>query len=165
MSGTALSALEGYSEFVPDHPIQIGWSEQEGNWSKDDYYSPRIGDQITSGAWSFDRPKTRLTSGFTATENTRLVAVMSKSSLSLGTVTTNIKEGGSIRGMIGYKEDEAVSAFVSKTDLKDFTWVEAGKGEEPKTDDTEGGKTEEDYASAMAFGGATILAAISALAF
>lgn len=90
---------------------------------------------------------------------------MSKSSLSLGTVTTNIKEGGSIRGMIGYKEDKAVSAFVSKTDLKDFTWVEAGKGEEPKTDDTEGGKTEEDYASAMAFGGATILAAISALAF
>jgi len=84
----------------------------------------------------------------------------------LGSVTTNIKEGQKIRGMVGFKAASTSTPFDAKSGLVDFMWAEEGKGEEPKKDTTDKDKKDEkDFASSMACYGMTFLAAISALAF
>ena len=117
-----------------------------------------------AGFWSFDRSKTRLTSGFAADKNTRALLVVEKDSHSLGAVTTGIKEGGSIKGIVGYKAKKADTPFDAKSGVLDFAWVEAGKGEEPKPDGDGGKKDENDWASSLSLG-VSFLAAVSALAF
>lgn len=169
MAGTALSETVGYGPFTDSQPVQVTWSETGGNYNAQSFYKPTLGKyQNTAGFWAFDHEKTRVTSGFATDKNTRALIVVDKPSGSLGSVTTNIKAGGKVRGMVGFKVSSATTPFDAKSGLLDMMWAEEGKGEEPKKDDTTGDKDktdEKDFASSMACYGMTFLAAMSALAF
>ena len=168
LAGTALKDTVGYASFVDSAPVQVTWSETGGNYNSQSFYKPTLGKyQNTAGFWAFDHEKTRVTSGFATDKNTRALLVVDKPSGSLGTVTTNIKEGKKISGMVGYKASSAATPFDAKSGLVDFMWAEEGKGEEPKKDDTTDNtkKDEKDFASSMACYGMTFFAAMSALAF
>ena len=169
LAGTALKDTVGYAPFVDAQPVQVTWSQTGGNYNAQSFYKPTLGKYTTkAGFWTFDHEKTRVTSGFATDKNTRALIVVDKPSGALGTVTTNIKEGQKISGMVGFKASSASTPFDAKSGLVEFMWAEEGKGEEPKKDDTtgDGGKKDEkDFASSMACYGMTFLAAISALAF
>ena len=104
LTGKSLKDTEGYPTFTDEKAYQIEWSERGANYSNTGFYKTTLGkEQFTAGFWEFDRTKTRILDGFTTSDNTKAVLVVDKSSGSLGSVTTNIKEGGSIKGMVGYK--------------------------------------------------------------
>merc|ERR1712150_2460 len=108
LAGTALKETVGYPSFADPKPVQVQWSTTGGNYNADSFYKPTLGkEQNTSGFWALDREKTRVTSGFAADKNTRALIVVDKPSDALGSVTKNIKAGGSIKGMVGYKADSS----------------------------------------------------------
>lgn len=113
---------------------------------------------------------TRITKGFKTDEITEALIVVEKPGNSLGLVTKGIKEGGSIKGVLGYKKSDASTAFDASSGdtLIDFVWVEAGKGDEvvkePTDTTTNTEKKPEDWASSLSLG-VSFLAAASALAF
>jgi len=84
-------------------------------------------------------------------------------------VTTGIKAGGKIHGVVGFKKDSTKEPFTAQSPITPITWAEAPKDDSGKTE--EGGdkgdkeNKEEDSATSMAVYGATLLAAVSALAF
>lgn len=166
MAGTALKETVGYAPITDPKPVQVKWSENSGNYDANSFYKPTLGkEQNTAGFWQLDRSKTRVTSGFATDKNTRALLVVDKPSDSLGAVTTNIKEGGSIKGMVGYKANSDTTAFDAKSGVLDFMWAEEGKGEEPKKPDDNKKKDEGDFATSVTCYGMTFLAALSALAF
>lgn len=92
---------------------------------------------------------------------------MSKST-NLGGLT-NIKQGGKVHLVAGYKPDKAATAFAVKTGPVEIKWAEEAEDEEVEGGEvtTGGDKTEdgEDGATSVTTFGAAVLAAISALAF
>ena len=85
----------------------------------------------------------------------------------LGTVTTNIKAGGKIHGVVCYKDNTAVDACTADSGVVEVKWAaEPVVPDNGNTDNTgTGGDENTDSAVSMAAYGASILAAISALAF
>lgn len=95
--------------------------------------------------------------------------VMTKSADNLGGLT-NVKQGGKVHLVAGYKPDKTATEFAAKTDHVEIKWAEEPASEEggeggeiskgdEKTEDVDDGAT-----SVTTFG-AAVLAAISALAF
>ena len=83
----------------------------------------------------------------------------------LGDVTTGIKAGGKIHGVICFKKDSTKELCTAESGVTAFTWAEEPKEEEEEKKDETENKEEKDSASSMAVYGASLLAAISALAF
>lgn len=86
----------------------------------------------------------------------------------LGTVTTNIKAGGKIHGVVCYKDNTAVDACTAKSGVVEVKWAaEPVVPDNGNTDNTGTGGDDENTDSAMSMAGygASFLAAISALAF
>lgn len=111
-----------------------------------------------------------LASGQTSADPTRVVLALEKETI--GAVTTNIKAGGKVHGVIGYKTDYDNTPFTAKSGVVPFLWAEEPVVPDPNNGNTNTGgdggneNTEtKDSATSMAAYGAGILAAISALAF
>lgn len=106
-----------------------------------------------------------MASGQEPADNSRFIITVEKESL--GEVTTNIKAGGKIHGVVGYKADNTQTAFTAKSGVTPFEW--AAEPEKPDDNTTDGGdggdENEDDSATSMVVYGASFLAAISALAF
>jgi hypothetical protein len=86
----------------------------------------------------------------------------------LGTVTTNIKAGGKIHGVVCYKANSASEACTAKSGVTEFKWAaEPVVPDNGNTDNSGTGGDDENTDSAMSMAGygASFLAAISALAF
>lgn len=89
----------------------------------------------------------------------------------LGSVTTGIKAGGKIHGVICFKEDVSVTACTLAGDVLPFAWAaEPVVPDNGNTDNSGNGGSDDndedkDSAMSMAAYGASFLAAISALAF
>lgn len=88
----------------------------------------------------------------------------------LGTVTTGIKAGGKIHGLVCFKADNTKTPCLVDSDVLPFAWAaEPVVPDNGNTDNSGNGgdddNNEKDSAMSMAAYGASFLAAISALAF
>lgn len=122
------------------------------------------------GGWAPEQSLTQWLGGWEDTPTAmKWRMVMTKSADNLGGLT-NVKQGGKVHLVAGYKPDKTATEFAAKTDHVEIKWAEEPASEEggeggeiskgdEKTEDVDDGAT-----SVTTFG-AAVLAAISALAF
>jgi len=164
-----LTDLTGFAPLTDDRKYVVSWRQSKGNWTPGNAFSPEFGSNVnTPGFWEMERAYSWLASGQNPTDPTRIVLVVEKETL--GTVTTGIKAGGKIHGVIGYKSDNTATNFAAKTGVVEFSWAEEavvddGGNTTPGGDGGAENEEDKDSATSMAAYGASILAAISALAF
>jgi len=170
VDATNLTDLTGFAPLTDDREYIVSWRESKGNWTPGNPFNAEFGSNInTAGFWFMERAHTWLASGQTPSDPTRIVLVVEKETI--GTVTTGIKAGGKIHGVIGYKSNNADTAFTAKTGVVEFSWAEEVVVPDDSGNTTPGGdggnenEEDKDSATTMAAYGASILAAISALAF
>ena len=166
VAGTALPDVTGYAPLTDNKPYNVSWRESNGNWTPGAPFIATFGQNVnTPGFWKLVRSNTWMASGQEAADNSRFIITVEKESL--GEVTTNIKAGGKIHGVVGYKNDNTQTAFTAKSGVTPFEW--AAEPEKPDDNTTDGGdggdENEDDSATSMVVYGASFLAAISALAF
>ena len=105
--------------------------------------------------------------GQVAEDSTQILLTVQKETL--GTVTTGIKAGGKIHGNVCYKDDVTQANCLVMEGPVEFGWAAEPVVPDGNTDNTGDGGNENDEntdsAVSMAAYGASILAAISALAF
>jgi len=160
---------EGYEELTDEKKYTVTWTEGRGNWSAGSLGLLDYGANVaTAGFWTIDRANTKLLSGQAAADNTQILLTVQKENL--GDVTTGIKAGGKIHGVICYKKDNTETACDAKSGITEFAWAAESTDADGNTDEEgEGGAGDndenKDSAVSMAAYGATVLAAISALAF
>jgi len=158
--------VTGYAPLTDNKTYNVSWRESNGNWTPGAPFIATFGQNVnTPGFWKLVRSNTWMASGQETADNSRFIITVEKESL--GEVTTNIKAGGKIHGVVGYKNDNTQTAFTAKSGVTPFEW--AAEPEKPDDNTTDGGdggdENEDDSATSMVVYGASFLAAISALAF
>lgn len=162
-----LATVEGYAQFSDSNTYTVSWSNTRGNWSAGALANVEYGSTNTAGFWQIVRANTKLLQGQVAGDSTQILLTVQKESL--GSVTTGIKAGGKIHGNVCYKDDVTQTACLVMEGPIEFGWAAEPVDPSGNTDNTGTGGNENDEntdsAVSMAAYGASILAAISALAF
>ena len=101
--GAKLQDVEGYyAKFDDDKLYTVSWTQSRGNWAEGSIANIEyLANVNTAGFWSIDRARTRLLAGQEPDDKTEIFMTLQKEGL--GLVTTGIKAGGQISGVICYK--------------------------------------------------------------
>jgi hypothetical protein len=164
-AGTNLTTVAGYAPIVDDKTYTVSWSEGRGNWAAGALANVEYGANVnTEGFWQIVRANTKLLQGQVAEDSTQILLTVQKETL--GPVTTEIKAGGKIHGAVCYKANVANTDCNALEGPVEFGWAAEPVVPSGNTENTgTGGDENTDSAVSMAAYGASILAAISALAF
>lgn len=166
MDATNLQTVEGYEQFTDSKSYQVSWTSTRGNWAAGALANVEYSaNENTAGFWQIVRANTKLLQGQVAGDSTQILLTVQKESL--GSVTTGIKAGGKIHGNVCYKDDVTQTPCLVMQGPVEFGWAaEPVVPDDGNTDNSgTGGDENTDSAVSMAAYGASILAAISALAF
>jgi hypothetical protein len=164
LDATNLATVAGYDQFTDSNVYTVSWSNTRGNWAAGALANVEYGSTNTAGFWQIVRANTKLLQGQVAGDSTQILLTVQKESL--GSVTTGIKAGGKILGNVCYKDDVTETNCLVMEGPIDFGWAAETVTPSGNTDNTgDGGDENTDSAVSMAAYGASILAAISALAF
>ena len=159
-----LANVAGYDQFSDSNTYTVSWSNTRGNWAAGALANVEYGSSNTAGFWQIVRANTKLLQGQVAGDSTQILLTVQKENL--GSVTTGIKAGGKIHGNVCYKDDVTQTPCLVMEGPIEFGWAAEPVDPSGNTDNTgTGGDENTDSAVSMAAYGASILAAISALAF
>lgn len=168
LDATNLEEVDGYAQFADDKTYTVSWTSARGNWAAGALANVEYSaNKNTAGFWQIVRANTKLLQGQVAEDSTQILLTVQKEAL--GDVTTGIKAGGKIHGNICYKADVTQTPCLVMEGPVEFGWAAEPVVPDGNTDNTGDGGNENDEntdsAVSMAAYGASILAAISALAF